>query len=136
MGKTRVVVVDDGCGPDYAAVFSRLAAMPQVNVLRNAVNLGKGAALKYGINYILTEGSKAIGIVTADADGQHAELDIKRIGEMPPGTSVNLTIIRNGQEKRVAVALGEFPKQQSRRSEKGPGSVGPTPEPSESSKSL
>jgi glycosyltransferase involved in cell wall biosynthesis len=78
----RVVVVDDGCGPDYAAVFSRLAAMPQVNVLRNAVNLGKGAALKYGINYILTEGSKAIGIVTADADGQHAVLDIKRVGEM------------------------------------------------------
>src|SRR5437868_7587760 len=56
--------------------------MPQVNVLRNAVNLGKGAALKYGINYILTEGSKAIGIVTADADGQHAVLDIKRVGEM------------------------------------------------------
>jgi serine protease Do len=60
---------------------------------------------------------------------------IRRIGETPPGTSVDLTIMRNGQEKRIAVALGEFPKQAARASGPEPG-IGMAPEPSKSSKNL
>lgn len=60
---------------------------------------------------------------------------VKRIGETPPGTSVNLTIMRDGQEKRMAVALGEFPKQETRGAEPEP-DRDPIPEPSKSSKNL
>ena len=60
---------------------------------------------------------------------------IKRIGETPPGTSVDLTIVRNGREQRVAVALGEFPKQDTRGFVNEP-DIGPTAEPSKSSRNL
>jgi len=41
----------------------------------------------------------------------------------------------DGQEKRIVVALGEFPRQETRNAEQEP-DVGATPEPSKSSKSL
>jgi putative flippase GtrA len=44
------------------------------------VNLGKGAALKTGMNYALVEHPGLTGIVTADADGQHDPADIRRVG--------------------------------------------------------
>lgn len=71
-----IVVVDDGCGPGFLDVFQQCSAINRVKVLRNAVNIGKGGALKNGINYILTAHPETIGIVTADADGQHAVDDI------------------------------------------------------------
>ena len=48
-------------------------------VLSNAVNLGKGAALKHGMNHILVNHPDCIGVVTADADGQHAVGDILKV---------------------------------------------------------
>jgi serine protease Do len=36
----------------------------------------------------------------------------RRIGAMPPGTSVSLAVLHNGAQKTVAVTLGELPKQQ------------------------
>jgi hypothetical protein len=41
--------------------------------------LGKGAALKHGMNYILVHFPACIGVVTADADGQHSVPDIQRV---------------------------------------------------------
>lgn len=48
-------------------------------MLTNAVNLGKGAALKHGMNHVLVRHPDCIGVVTADADGQHAVTDIVKI---------------------------------------------------------
>ena len=45
------LVVDDGSGPEFAAVFDALRTMPGVTVIGHAVNLGKGAALKTGFNH-------------------------------------------------------------------------------------
>lgn len=75
-----IVVVDDGSGPEYAEYFERIAPLPGVQVLRHAVNLGKGAALKTGFNHALCTFDGAAGVVTADADGQHAPADILRVG--------------------------------------------------------
>jgi glycosyltransferase involved in cell wall biosynthesis len=77
--QTPIVVVDDGSGSVHASVFDGVKAVPGVTLLRNAVNLGKGAALKHGMNHILLEHPDCIGIVTADADGQHTAEDIIRI---------------------------------------------------------
>src|ERR1700758_1480307 len=66
----HIVIVDDGSGSDFRDVFDRVAEMPGVELLRHAVNLGKGAALKTGLNYALCKYPDLAGVVTADADGQ------------------------------------------------------------------
>jgi glycosyltransferase involved in cell wall biosynthesis len=76
LGVERIVVVDDGSGVWFRSGFDEAAAHPQVRVCRHAINLGKGAALKTGINAILCEAPDIAVIVTADADGQHAPEDI------------------------------------------------------------
>ena len=74
-----IVIVDDGSGPEYREVFSRAADFPKVQLLRHAVNLGKGAALKTAINHVLCTFPALTGIVTADADGQHHPDDIRNV---------------------------------------------------------
>jgi glycosyltransferase involved in cell wall biosynthesis len=78
-GFTDIVVVDDGSGPEYAWVFERLLRFEGVRVIRHAVNPGKGAALKTGLNYAMDEYPGAAGIVTADADGRHVPADVYRV---------------------------------------------------------
>jgi glycosyltransferase involved in cell wall biosynthesis len=75
-GVEAILVVDDGSGPEFAPIFEKVAQFPKVYVLRHAVNLGKGAALRTGLNYALCELPQCIGVVTADADGQHQPADI------------------------------------------------------------
>jgi glycosyltransferase involved in cell wall biosynthesis len=80
-GIAIIVVVDDGSGPEYQHIFDTLAAIDSVRVQRHAVNCGKGAALKTGMNYILAEFGDLPGVVTADADGQHHPDDIVAVCE-------------------------------------------------------
>ena len=75
----RVVVVDDGSGPDYAAIFETVAALPGATVLRHAVNRGKGAALKTAFAQLRETLDQPAVIVTADCDGQHAEADVENV---------------------------------------------------------
>ncbi len=77
----RFLVVNDGSQASCAPVFEELARYDAVTVLRHAVNLGKGAALKTAFNQaLLMEG--LIGVVTADADGQHLAKDILATADM------------------------------------------------------
>jgi 4-amino-4-deoxy-L-arabinose transferase-like glycosyltransferase/glycosyltransferase involved in cell wall biosynthesis len=78
-GAPAILLVDDGSGPQFRGVFDEAAQFPRVQVLRHAVNLGKGAALKTGINHALCVFPGLAGIVTADADGQHHPEDIERV---------------------------------------------------------
>lgn len=73
------VVVNDGSGDAFSSLFDQLATLPRVTVLPHAVNLGKGAALKGGMNHILTRMPEIQGIVTADADGQHAPENVMMV---------------------------------------------------------
>ena len=79
MDPSPIVVVDDGSGPAYDGLFQRAGRVSDTVVLKNAVNLGKGAALKHGINHILVNYPDCIGVVTADADGQHTVDDILKV---------------------------------------------------------
>lgn len=38
-----VLVVDDGSGVEYQAIFREVATIPNVTLIRHAVNVGKGA---------------------------------------------------------------------------------------------
>ena len=80
LGLTRVVVVDDGSGAEHVGVFEQVAALGAV-VARHDCNRGKGAALKTGIGAALEAFPDLTGVVTADADGQHAPEDILRVAE-------------------------------------------------------
>lgn len=71
-----IIIVDDGGGSAYADIFDACVTAPNVTLLRNAVNLGKGAALKHGLNHALLTFPEATAFVTADADGQHRPADI------------------------------------------------------------
>jgi glycosyltransferase involved in cell wall biosynthesis len=73
--------VDDGSGPNYAPLFSDLEKLPGVVMLSHPVNRGKGAALRSGMKYIRDRMNWAVGIVTADADGQHRPKDIQQVAE-------------------------------------------------------
>ncbi len=74
-----IVVVDDGSGPEYEALFDRVATLPNVHLLRHSSNRGKGAALKTGFEFVLSSLPGFGGVVTADADGQHHPDDIERV---------------------------------------------------------
>ena len=77
-GIENIVLVDDGSGPEYAPVFRRAEQEWGCVVLRHAVNLGKGRALKTAFNYCLNTWPDAPGAITADSDGQHSPADILR----------------------------------------------------------
>lgn len=72
-----VLLIDDGSGARYRALFDEASQMKHVSVLRHAANLGKGAALRTGFNHALCNTREPI--VTADADGQHTPEDILSI---------------------------------------------------------
>lgn len=73
------ILVDDGSGEAAQSIFREIAARPNVEVLRHAVNLGKGRALKTGFGHLLNRHPECFGVVTADADGQHTPADIVRV---------------------------------------------------------
>ena len=75
-GISRVVVVDDGSGTEYVGLFKQAEEISNCTVLRHAVNLGKGRALKTAFNHCLREFAEMPGCVTADSDGQHTPSDI------------------------------------------------------------
>ena len=71
----NIVIVNDGSDKIYDNFFKNLSN--NYIVLRHYKNLGKGRALKTGINYILNEFPNFKVIVTADCDGQHSIKDIE-----------------------------------------------------------
>ena len=74
-----IVVVDDGSGEAYDAIFDK--AFAYADVRRYEVNRGKGEALKHGLSYIKEQFLPPYTVVTADADGQHRVEDIVKVCE-------------------------------------------------------
>jgi glycosyltransferase involved in cell wall biosynthesis len=74
-GFGAILVVNDGSDARWEGMFQEIAATPGCTVILHAVNLGKGRALKSGLNHFLLHYPDFVGIVTADADGQHSPDD-------------------------------------------------------------
>lgn len=72
-----IIIVDDGSGEKYKHLFDTVHKL-DCTVLTHAVNLGKGRALKNAFNFVLYHYPEAIGVITADSDGQHTWEDIQR----------------------------------------------------------
>jgi putative flippase GtrA len=76
-----IVVVNDGSGPSFESTFEEIGRVRNATVVPHAINLGKGSALKAGINFILCAYPNVGGIVTVDADGQHHPADVGKVCE-------------------------------------------------------
>lgn len=84
----HVVCVDDGSSDGSAARAEEAGAV----VVRHPVNLGQGAALQTGIDWVLTR-TDARYLVTFDADGQHQVSDAA-------------DMVRRAREEDLAVVFG------------------------------
>ncbi|WDF33300.1 bifunctional glycosyltransferase family 2/GtrA family protein [Arthrobacter agilis] len=80
-----VLVVDDGSGPRFAAVFET-ARRSGATVIGYPHNRGKGQALKTGFGYAERH-HPGEAVVCADSDGQHAVPDILRVAARVLGIS-------------------------------------------------
>jgi len=82
VSKKKIFVIDDGSRDDTQHIFNILQKEKIFNnviVLKHAVNMGKGAALKTIFNHILVNFPEIQGVVTLDSDGQHAINDCLNI---------------------------------------------------------
>jgi glycosyltransferase involved in cell wall biosynthesis len=78
---STIIVVNDGSDRECDSIFAEIGKIDKVVLLRHAVNLGKGAALKTGLNYAYCYFADHVGVVTIDADGQHLIEDSLKIAE-------------------------------------------------------
>jgi glycosyltransferase involved in cell wall biosynthesis len=74
-----IVVVDDGSRDPSQSIFREIEQFPRVTLLRHAANLGKGAALKTGLNHVYCRFAGYRGAVLLDADGQHLVQDALKV---------------------------------------------------------
>ena len=79
-GFYKIVLVNDGSGIEYDRYFEIAEKQLGCIVLKHAVNLGKGRALKDAFNFILSSYENIVGVITADSDGQHTVDCIEKCG--------------------------------------------------------
>ncbi len=105
----ETLVIDDGSSQTHQDVFEVLEKTDGVNILRHAVNMGKGAALKTAMNYALVRGDVET-VVTADADGQHGTADILEVARLSCNTpdSIVLGVRSFGSEVPLRSRFGNI----------------------------
>lgn len=86
------IVVDDGNEREWQPIFDAISRIPSAHVLRRETNGGKGAALKAGSADAIARWPDTIGIVTADADGQHSPADVARVARALVGAPDHLVL--------------------------------------------
>ncbi|UFU02247.1 glycosyltransferase family 2 protein [Ruania suaedae] len=84
----HIVCIDDGSTDDSAAAARAAGA----TVIRHATNLGQGAALQTGIDFVLSQ-TGARYLITFDADGQHQVSDAA-------------SMLQRAREEDLAVVFG------------------------------
>lgn len=98
--KNKIVVVDDGS--DEQKIFKQIKC--ECEIIHNEINQGKGMALKRGLEYILKKYTNLVGIITADADGQHLSSDIIKVkNELIKNKDSIILGIRNFEQKGVPI---------------------------------
>lgn len=101
VGFSDILVVDDGSGEPYSAIFAQVAEMPQCTLLRHPVNRGKGAALKTAMTFFLDNRPEQAGVVTADADGQHLAEDILAVAKAMQESGTIVLGVRDFSDPKV-----------------------------------
>lgn len=101
---TSILLIDDGSNSSHRTLFEELEVKNEVTVLRHAVNLGKGRALKNAINYFLNlrDTEQWAGMITVDSDGQHLVEDVNKLSAVLSNKFNSLVLgARNFEEMDV-----------------------------------
>ena len=96
LGFTNIVLVDDGSGGAYSAIFEAARLEYGCQVITHPINLGKGAALKSAFAHV-AKIPNLVGVVTADADGQHSAIDVAKVADK---------LLENNSAKHGSLILG------------------------------
>ncbi|MBI4599515.1 glycosyltransferase family 2 protein [Candidatus Uhrbacteria bacterium] len=102
LGVTSAIVVVDDCSTDTTV---DIAHRKGVVVLCHCINRGKGAAIRTGTAYALSQGADII--VHFDADGQHHAFDIPRLIQPILGGRVDVVLgsrFLNGASTNISPA--------------------------------
>ena len=94
-GFSTIVVVNDGSDESTVGIFEKVASFVD-RVLTHEQNLGKGAALKTGLQHIAETYPDKLGVITVDADGQHLPEDVVNVyeeGVSKPHHLIKLSLI-------------------------------------------
>ena len=78
-GAPAILVVDDGSSSVRKWVLDRISLEPTVHLLRHSSPLGRGAALKTGMQYFVEHLRHYTGLVTTTSDGRYAPTDVLRV---------------------------------------------------------
>ena len=93
-GFKDIIVINDGSSKEYDSVFNELPK--SIKLIKNEVNLGKGASIKKAISTI----KDSDAFITVDSDGQHLVKDVIKIKEELINHDVVLGV-RNFNNKNV-----------------------------------
>ncbi|MGA2910189.1 MAG: glycosyltransferase family 2 protein [Candidatus Microgenomates bacterium] len=77
--KLPIVVIDDGSSDSSASAVQN-TRLKNLVFLKHKVNLGKGAAMKTGADYVFDHGANAA--IFMDSDGQHQAADLPKFIKM------------------------------------------------------
>ena len=81
-GAAQVIVVNDGSREELTPIFTTCSQLNNCTVLTHEINKGKGRALKTAFTYFLKNMNHLAGVITADADGQHAVEDVCKLAKV------------------------------------------------------
>lgn len=76
-----IVIINDGSKGEGSDIFETLRSKFKCDIFNHTKNMGKGAAIKTGIDYVSKIYPESCGFVTADGDGQHSAEDIIKVAE-------------------------------------------------------
>jgi glycosyltransferase involved in cell wall biosynthesis len=96
----HVVCIDDGSSDNSAELAEKAGA----EVLRHPINLGQGAALQTGFDYVMTH-AKATHVITFDADGQHRVSDALEMLELARNKRISAVFGSRFLDKRTQPGL-------------------------------
>lgn len=96
----NIVCVDDGSSDESATLAKTEGAI----VLRHPMNMGQGAALQTGFDYVLSQ-PNASHVVTFDADGQHRLKDAVEMAELALAKRISVIYGSRFLDKRTKPGL-------------------------------
>lgn len=94
------IIVDDGSGKYYEEIFN--SCKKYASIISYEKNMGKGYALKKGLNYIKDNFTEYV-IVTIDSDGQHSVEDAEKLCVFAMDNQDTLVLGMRRRDKKVPI---------------------------------
>ena len=101
-----ILLVNDGSREEYNSFFRELQKeFPDLLLLENSRNMGKGYSLRKGIAFIL-ENFPSSPLITCDCDGQHSAADIEKIAALAEKEKLDLILgVREFSGKNIPFSI-------------------------------